>query len=152
MAILGKPESFDEDLKIGEAAEVALMDMCRRKGRTPVKVEGKFKGYDFFVAETKMAYEVKKDHKSGHTGNVVIEIGMYGKPSGLMSTIADMWIFDLPDGYMFIKPERIKDCVVENGYEIKEFVGNGDVHPKKAYLVRVEVLKKYMEQWIANTI
>ena len=141
-------ETFQSDLEVGEASERDLMGICRGKGRTPVKVEGKFSGYDFFVAETKLAYEVKKDYKSAHTGNVVIEIEMYGKPSGLMATIADIWIFDFPAAYLFIKPDRIKDCIVEGGYRVREFVGNGDTHSKRAYLVELETLKPYGDRWL----
>ena len=67
-------KAFEKDLVAGEASERILMDMVRRSGKTPMKPEGLFKLYDFFVCETKLAYEVKRDWKSADTGNVVIEI------------------------------------------------------------------------------
>ena len=135
---------FEEDLAIGELSEQYLMDIVRRKGLTPVKVEGLFKQYDFFVCETKKAYEVKRDWKSAHTGNVVIEIEHpIGKDSGLKTTTADYWIFDLPKEYIFITPERLKDMLSFERLTLTEFVGKGDAHKKKAYLVGVELVKKY---------
>ena len=140
---------FNDSLPVGKASERDLMDIVRERGKTPVEIEGRFSGYDFFVLETKKAYEVKKDHKSAYTGNVVIEIEHpVGKPSALMVTQADWWVFDLPAGYLFIQPERIKDCLVQNDYRTVEFVGEGDTHKKKAYLVEEKVLRHYGEAWI----
>lgn len=136
-----KIESFGEDLKAGEESEHELMAMAREKGLTPVKIQGKFKPYDFFIAETKKAYEVKRDWKSKHTGNVVIEIEMYNQPSGLMATKADLWVFDLPDCFITIEPDKIKDIILTHGIKLVKFIGNGDTESKRAYLVKRELIE-----------
>lgn len=137
---------FEEDLAIGELSEQYLMDLVRRKGLTPVKVEGLFKQYDFFVCETKKAYEVKRDWKSAHTGNVVIEIEHpIGTDSGLKTTTADYWIFDLPKEFIFITPDRLKDMLSYERLTLTEFIGNGDTQKKKAYLVDIDLVKKYAQ-------
>jgi hypothetical protein len=141
-----KVESFNEDLEAGEESEYELMDLARQKGLTPVKVEGKFKYYDFFIAETKTAYEVKRDWKSKFTGNVVVEIEMYNKPSGLITTKADLWVFDLPDCYITISPTSIKDLILLHGIKLVRFIGNGDTEPKRAYLVKRELLEQYADK------
>ena len=140
-------KAFKKDLVAGEASEKILMDMVRRSGKTPMKPEGLFSLYDFFVCETKLAYEVKRDWKSAHTGNVVIEIEMpVGTPSGLQTTIADYWVFDLPGEFVLARPGRLKDMLAfERIGSSCEFVGNGDSTMKRAYLVEVNILKKYSD-------
>jgi len=68
---------------------------------------------------------------------------MYGKPSGLMATTADWWIFDTKMEFIFIMPNRLKDLIVEQNPPLRSFVGKGDNQLKKAYLIPVESVKKY---------
>lgn len=138
--------TFQEDLEIGLSREHKIIKMCEELGHKPISIKGKFKGYDFFVADTKLAYEVKYDPKSKETGNLVIEIEMYGKPSGLMSTIADWWIFDTDKELITISPEQIKDCIVTENPKLVQFTGPGDDVPKKAYLIRKEKLMRYAQK------
>jgi len=135
---------FQKDLATGEVSEQELMNLCREQGKTPMKPKGLFKGYDFFVCETKLAYEVKRDWKSAQTGNVVIETEMpVGKPSGLRTTRADYWIFDLPKCYVFIRVSRLRDLVWMENLKLCEFVGNGDTTKKAAYLAPIPKLHEY---------
>ena len=135
---------FQEDLAKGEVSERELMNLCEEQGKTPMKPKGLFKGYDFFVCETKLAYEVKRDYKSLLTGNVVIETEMpVGKPSGLRTTRADYWIFDLPECYVFIRVSRLRDLVWMEKLKLCEFVGNGDTTKKAAYLAPIPKLHEY---------
>ena len=135
--------SFSEDLKRGKEAENRLIELGKKLGYQAVPIDGKFAGYDFFIAETKKAYEVKYDPMSQKTGNVVVEIEMYGRPSGLMTTIADYWIFDLVDVILTIQPQDLMCCIIQTQPPLAEFVGPGDDSPKKAYLIKKEVLKRF---------
>ena len=85
---------FDTSLNIGKQREAELIAFFQSLGHKPIAIPGKFTGFDFFLANTKEAYEVKQDWKAHYSGNLVVEIEMYGKPSGLMGTTADWWIFD----------------------------------------------------------
>ena len=80
---------------------------------------------------------------SQSTGNIVVEIEMYGKNSGLMATQADYWVFY--DGEMFVimPVKNIFKCIFESKLQYVEFVGNGDTRPKKAFLVDKNTLFKY---------
>ena len=141
---MAKINNFQESLRIGKVSENALMDLVRSVGKTPVGMEGLFKGYDFFVCETKTAYEVKRDYKSVLTGNVVIETEMpVGTPSGLKTTFADYWIFDLYNCYVFIRVSRLRDLVWMENLKLCEFVGNGDTTKKAAYLAPIAKLHEY---------
>ena len=61
--------------------------------------DGAFKPYDFRVdlrgipdhPYFEERHEVKHDLESAKTGNVAIEYACNGKPSGIMTTLADVW-------------------------------------------------------------
>jgi len=85
---------FDTSLSVGKLREAELIEFFQSKGHKPIPIPGKFSGFDFFLANTKQGYEVKQDWKAHYSGNLVVEVEMYGKRSGLMATTADWWIFD----------------------------------------------------------
>lgn len=95
----------------------------------------KYKGYDVWVPELSKSVEVKYDPMSNNTGNIVIEIEMFGKPSGLMSTTADYWVFHDDIDFVIMKPMDIVNCIFLNKLKFVEFVGTGDTASKKAFLV-----------------
>ena len=137
---------FKDSEMVGRLSENDIIAFYREKGKNPVKIKGKFSGFDIFVPETKSCIEVKRDFKSQYTGNLVVEIEMFGKPSGLMVTTADWWVFDTGEHWIWIKPERIKDCIIEGEYKAKEFIGEGDKDPKTAFIVPEDAIKKYAER------
>ena len=134
---------FDTSLDIGKQREDQLIAFFQSLGHKPIAIPGKFTGFDFFLANTKEAYEVKQDWKAHYSGNLVVEIEMYGKPSGLMGTTADWWIFDTKTEFIFITPRKLKDLIVSLNPPLRIFTGKGDTQPKKAYLIPVETIKKY---------
>ena len=135
--------TFEEDLTIGQSAEKDVLKLLQTKYPGAFIIEGYCKEYDIFVPETSRGYEVKQDYKSKYTGNIVVEIAMYGKPSALMSTKAHAWVFVTPSKYAFIERERIKDCIIENNLQVKTFIGKGDTKPKNAYLIKEDLLFSY---------
>ncbi len=104
---------FDTSLSVGKLREAELIEFFQSKGHKPIPIPGKFSGFDFFLANTKQGYEVKQDWKAHYSGNLVVEVEMYGKRSGLMATTADWWIFDTKDEFIFITPKQLKDLIVE---------------------------------------
>jgi len=134
---------FDTSLDIGKQREDQLIAFFQSLGHKPIAIPGKFTGFDFFLANTKEAYEVKQDWKAHYSGNLVVEVEMYGKPSGLMGTTADWWIFDTKTEFIFITPRKLKDLIVSLNPLLRSFTGKGDTQPKKAYLIPVETIKKY---------
>jgi len=134
---------FDTSLNIGKQREAELIEFFQSKGHKPIAIPGKFSGFDFFLANTKQGYEVKQDWKAHYSGNLVVEVEMYGKRSGLMATTADWWIFDTKDEFIFITPKQLKDLIVEQNPPLRQFTGKGDTQPKKAYLIPVQRIKNY---------
>ena len=134
---------FDTSLSVGKLREAELIEFFQSKGHKPIPIPGKFSGFDFFLANTKQGYEVKQDWKAHYSGNLVVEIEMYGKRSGLMATTADWWIFDTKTEFIFITPKQLKDLIVEQNPPLRQFTGKGDTQPKKAYLIPVQRIKNY---------
>ena len=134
--------TFQKDLAIGLDIENRVLAILRKKYPCATLVNA-FKGYDIWIPEIDKAVEVKSDQKSQHTGNIVIEIEMYGKDSGLMVTQADYWVFY--DGEMFVimPVKHIFKCILHSKLQYVEFTGKGDTHPKKAFLVDKNTLFKY---------
>jgi hypothetical protein len=135
--------TFDEDLEDGHNAEREVLNLLKTKYPCAVIISGYCKEMDIYVPEIHKRYEVKKDFKSKYTGNLVVEIAMYDKPSALMTSKADAWVFVTPTKYAFVERERIKDCIIENNLQYKTFVGNGDTESKNAYLIKEELLLGY---------
>lgn len=134
---------WESDLADGEATEETIMKAMRQRGLSPIKIPGKFSAFDIFVPENRKTYEIKRDWKSRETGNIVIEIWMYGKPSGLMATEADQWIIDTGAEWIHITPQAIKDCIIQTGQKLHSFIGKGDKKSKKAYLIPKQQLTRY---------
>ncbi len=134
---------FDTSLSVGKLREAELIEFFQSKGHKPIPIPGKFSGFDFFLANTKQGYEVKQDWKAHYSGNLVVEVEMYGKRSGLMATTADWWIFDTKTEFIFITPKQLKDLIVEQNPPLRQFTGKGDTHAKKAYLIPVQRIKNY---------
>ncbi len=134
---------FEEDLEVGHNAEQKVLKLLQTQYPSARILDGYCKEMDIFVPETVKGYEVKQDFKSEHTGNFVVEISMYDKPSGLMTSKAHAWIFVTPSQYVFVERERIRDCIIENNLQFVNFVGNGDTVAKDAYLIKKEMLFKY---------
>jgi hypothetical protein len=136
--------TFHEDLVKGLAIEKLGLDIYRRECPCATIVNA-YKGYDIWLPEENYGIEVKYDPKSIETGNVIVEIEMNGKPSGLMTTTAKYWVFYDDDMFMQISTRNIIKCIFLNKLVYTEFTGKGDKATKKAFLVKKEILYKYGE-------
>jgi len=134
--------SFNKDLQRGLEIEDRVVSILRKKYPSASLINA-YKGYDIWIPEIDKSVEVKYDPMSCETRNIVVEIEMYGKPSGLMASTADYWVFY--DGEMFvIMPiKNIFKCIFDCKLQYVEFVGNGDTRSKKAFLVDKNTLFKY---------
>jgi hypothetical protein len=135
--------TFQTDLQVGKDVEKTVLEMIQNKYPKAFMIDGKFSPYDIFIPEISKSIEVKSDRKSQHTGNLVIEVSMYGKPSALMTTLADYWVIYTGVQFIWITPLQLKNMIVQNGLSLRTFVGNGDTEPKKAYLPTVEMVMQY---------
>jgi ribonucleotide monophosphatase NagD (HAD superfamily) len=135
--------TFKEDLEDGHNAEKDVLKLIQKQYPSAVIIPGYCKEMDIIVPENGKSYEVKQDFKSKYTGNLVVEIAMYGKPSALITSKAKTWVFVTHTKYIFIARDRIKDCIIENNLQFRTFVGNGDTEAKDAYLIKEDLLLPY---------
>jgi len=135
--------TFQEDLRTGKIIENDVLSILKQKYDSAFIIGGYCKEYDIFIPEISKGYEVKQDYKSKYTNNLVIEVAMFGKPSALMTTKAHVWVIVTHDEYIFIKPDKIKDCIIQNALPQLQFTSRGDTSPKKAYLVDKDLLMRY---------
>ena len=135
---------FNESLSSGKQSENIILKMVQNKYPKAYIKEGYHKEYDIMIPEINKTIEVKKDFKSQYTGNVVIEMEMNNRPSGLQTTTADWWVFHLDETeIVWITLERLKEMVGLEGYKLVEFIGDGDEISKQAYLVPKKDLYMY---------
>jgi len=128
---------FQESLTSGQKSENLVLDIIKKKYPEAFLKEGYHKEYDIMIPEINKTVEVKKDFKSQYTGNVVIEVEMNNRPSGLETSTADWWVFHLNDiELVWIKLKRLKELVKSEDYNLVEFIGKGDTISKLAYLVK----------------
>jgi len=134
---------FEKDLEVGKESEKRVLEIIKNKYPMAFLIDGYCKSYDIFIPELSAGVEVKKDFKSKYTGNIVVEIAMNNKLSALSTTLAKYWVFVVPDKLIWMKPDSIKNCIIQNNLDMKTFIGNGDTVEKDAYLIRRELLEKY---------
>ena len=128
---------FQESLTSGQKSENLVLDIIKKKYPKAFLKEGYHKEYDIMIPEINKTVEVKKDFKSQYTGNVVIEVEMNNRPSGLETSTADWWVFHLNDiELVWIKLKRLKELVKSEDYNLVEFIGKGDTISNLAYLVK----------------
>ena len=135
-------ETFKADLERGIQVENMLLDILKRKYPASTLVNA-FKGYDIWIPEIHKSIEVKYDQKSNETGNIVVEIEFNGKPSALMTTTANYWVFYDGNVFVIIKTKDIIKCIFMNKLQYVEFVGKGDSKSKKAFLINKHTLFAY---------
>jgi hypothetical protein len=132
---------FKEALIDGVEYEMIVLNFIKEKYPSAYKIEGYFKEYDIYVPENDIKIEVKLDKKSTITGNLVVEIEMFNKPSALFTTKSDYWVFCDGIELMWISPNKIKDIIIWNGLKAVTFIGNGDTQKKRAVLVPKDLIR-----------
>lgn len=135
--------AFQKDLTTGQVLEQRILKSIHNKYPSAVLIPGKFKPYDIFIPEKDLKVEVKVDYKSQETGNIIIELYMFGKPSALLSTKADYWIIHTGAENLWVKPKKILECILLNNIKVQDILGDGDDQTKKACLIPINLFKKY---------
>lgn len=114
-----------------------MLDRIRETDPHALPIMGKFSQFDLYSPSTNTRIEVKSDFKSQETNNFIIEVYMYGKKSGLLVTEADIWVFYDEYSLVWVKPNKIKDLILENGYQQRVITSKNDNVPKRCYLVPI---------------
>ena len=134
--------SFKTDLARGERVEQEILTYVKKKYADAHKVEGYCKEWDIFIPSINKGIEVKYDPMSMKTGNIVVEIEYNNKPSALMTTKAYRWVFHTKDEVIITTPDRLHKIIKDNNLYPATFTGPGDLHSKKAYLIKKYLIKE----------
>jgi len=126
--------SFAADLERGLEIEKKVLKIIQKK-YPQAHIVTALKDYDIWIPEIQKGIEVKYDPMSCKTGNIVIEFEMNGKPSALMATGADWWIFYDGEVMFSITPKEITQVIFNKMLTYRMFTGIGDMFAKKAFLV-----------------
>ena len=82
---------FVADLQFGNKYEKIAIDLLEAGDVVVPPQNTKHSAWDF--KHNGVAYEVKADRRACGTGNFAVEYECGGKPSGIETTQADVWIF-----------------------------------------------------------
>ncbi len=143
-SIKSSDRAFKKDLALGNKIEQRILAKIQKKYPSAVLIPGKFKKYDIFIPENESKVEVKVDYKSQETGNILIELFMFGKPSALLSTTADFWVIDTGKEILWTTPKKITECIMLNNIQSQEILGDGDSQKKIACLIPKKIFLKYL--------
>jgi len=113
--------------------------------------EGYCKEWDLEITkdDVKTIFEVKSERYAGHSGNICVEYSYNGKPSGVRTTIANMWVHYaiMKDGShicYFIPIEDLKKLIAEKKY-IKNILSGGDGKKSSFYIFRMIDLERWIK-------
>jgi hypothetical protein len=116
---------FADALKNGNDTEKIVLAKIKTVNPQAYLTEGKVAEYDIVIPETGQTVEVKNDtrccgnkNNPEPTNNVFVETGRadYDNPkhitsTGINVTTADVWVFNLGDGFYWIRTENLKEMV-----------------------------------------
>lgn len=135
--------TFEKDLVEGKRVEEQVLNILKKHFSCATMIEGACKDYDIWIPERTVGVEVKSCPSCHDYGNIVIEIEMFGKPSGLLRSKAGYWVIYDGTKFQLMTREDILHCIFINKLTYREFVGKGDAESKKAFLVPATQLMKY---------
>lgn len=107
---------FARDLAQGKAKEKELVKFLNQLGITAKMADG-----IIFDVYTGYRIEVKLDRKMIFTGNIAVEIEntKQKKPSGIMASKADIWVYAIGKDFWAIPTALLKDLIQIHGDNVK---------------------------------
>lgn len=139
--------NFRRDLKVGQQTEKEAAEKLKQHFNFDSLEFNNDKKYDIkaTIGEVSRTYEVKTDLMCGQTGNFALEYECRGKPSGIVTTEADYWIYKLDDGFYMISVESLKNLIDEGKYF--RMVSGGDRGSNtKMFLFKLPLMKETMHK------
>ena len=105
---------FLKDLKYGIAGEKEIIEiLCKGKENPSIehKCDKKNSDWDFIIDG--ISYEVKTDRMACRSNNIAVEVACNHKPSGVVTSKADYWVFNLEAmDFIYIIPiEDLKELI-----------------------------------------
>lgn len=140
-------DNFSIKLKQGEDCEQELLRVLQSLYPLTNKMPGNHKAFDFLIPELDMRCELKFDVMARDTNNWAIEVLFRGKPSGLLTTEAQIWIQADEDAFYFMNTGRLRAFLKKQRDNGKlKMVKGGDDMLSEIVLIWRERLNR--EDWI----
>lgn len=135
------PNTFFRDLEEGKRWEHLCAQIVRwtTHHKAMTLAPPKCKGWDLIDHTTGWRIEVKMDARSQSTGRFLLELEMFGKPSGLMACEADEWVWWDGAQYLFFPLAEARQ-LLEFAGEICRLTAPGDSQPKVCRFVPREAV------------
>jgi hypothetical protein len=134
-------------LKIGQETEKEAVALLQKHLKIDKVEYNKDRRFDFrlTIGKKSKTYEVKTDLMCGRTGNFAIEYECRGKPSGIVTTEADYWIYKLDDGFYQSTVDVLKNLIDEQKY-FRMVVGGDRGSYTKMFLFKLDLVKERMNK------
>ena len=131
--------TFKNDLYLGQKFEKECEMYL--DGQFEYAPNKKFKPYDFKIGDTK--YEVKSDRLAYKTGNICIEYECNNKPSGIITTESDYYIYfiinkDKNDCY------KIPTSIIREKIKNQKSIRGGDGFRSMMTLLKISDFREYL--------
>lgn len=112
---------FVADLRFSQEIEKKIANVLRTKVASVKETNTKEQD---IIAEIKI--EVKRERSAQKTGNIAIEVGYKGNPSGPYTSEADVWIWEIDGAYWMAHIDDLKRFIEEKDayYQVK-YGGDG---------------------------
>jgi hypothetical protein len=137
--------SFHDDLERGLDAERQFLAKLQKKYPCAVIVNA-HKGYDIWIPEIGKSVEVKADYESKKTKQWLIEVQMSGKPSGLVTSTADVWVFTDGEKWLSVAKNDLIAHILMTGYLLQQTTGFGDKNSKLCYFIPNVVMESLCQK------
>ena len=137
-------ENWDRCLKAGEEVEQHLITLLKTiDPDTKKKQEGYYKYSDIEIPRLKKLIEVKRDYKSGDTGNFAVEIRCKGELSGLSVTKADYYVMVTKAFYYFFKTNELKAWIKKHTKDLRIVIGGDDMNSQMILIEKRQLIFQY---------
>jgi hypothetical protein len=115
--------AFDIDLAFGQGAEGRLGAILAASGSK---------------------IEVKSDRKAHLTGNIYVEYASRGKDSGIRTTEAEWYCYEIAQSYWMLFPTSLLRMYVEEKLQERGPVPGGDFNTSRGVLVNLDEFRKWV--------
>lgn len=141
--------NFYDNLEYAQAGEEEVAELLSRKFKDfNLKSFNEDKDCDIVadIDGREVTIEVKEDVRTKDTGNVVIECESRGKPSGIMTTNADFWVFRVHTNEgirnLLFKIKDLKQAIRDRRFHNKRQMPHTD-SKNVLYFFRIDTLEEY---------
>ena len=131
---------FVKDLKYGVMGEKEIIELlCKNKENPTIEHKSDKKCHDWDFIIDGVSYEVKTDRMACRSNNIAVEVACNHKPSGVVISKADYWVFNLEamDFIIIVPTEDLKE-LIRNVKKIK----GGDRWKSSLHLLPIENIPK----------